>query len=149
LMQEVDILADQCIMTGYAINSMEGMASGLPVLANHEEEYYTRVFRRYGFLDECPILSTSPENIVENIRTLVRNPNLRRTLGQAGRAFVCKYHSFASAQYLYGSIYAKILEGRDVDLMNLFHPLKSEYNRRTPHVAHPLVNSKLPAGWRE
>ena len=55
LMQEVDILADQCIMTGYALNSMEGMASGLPVLANHEESFYTRVFRRYGFLNECPI----------------------------------------------------------------------------------------------
>lgn len=148
LMQEVDILADQCIMTGYAINSMEGMASGLPVLANHEEEIYTRVFRRYGFLNECPILSTSPENIVDNIRVLVTNPSLRETLGKAGRKFVEKYHSFASAQYLFGSIYDKILDGKDVDLMNLFHPLTSAYNRRTPHIDHPLVDSRLPSDWK-
>jgi glycosyltransferase involved in cell wall biosynthesis len=147
LMQEVDILADQCIMTGYAINSMEGMASGLPVLANHEQEFYMRVFRRYGFLDECPILSTSPENIDENIRILVTQPELRRTLGQAGRAFVEKYHSFATAQYLFGSIYSKILDGKEIDLMNLFHPLKSEYNKRSPRVIHPLINSKLPESW--
>ncbi|HWT11307.1 MAG TPA: hypothetical protein VN231_00980 [Allosphingosinicella sp.] len=147
LMQEVDVLADQCIMTGYAINSMEGMASGLPVLANLREEYYTRVFRRYGFLDECPILSTSPENLLDNLRILVRDPELRRTLGRAGRAFAEKYHSFAMAQYLFGSIYARIVEGQEVDLMNLFHPLKSEYNRRTPRVVHPLVDSRLPATW--
>jgi glycosyltransferase involved in cell wall biosynthesis len=147
LMQEVDVLADQCIMTGYAINSMEGMSSGLPVMANLEQEYYTRLFRRYGFLDECPILSTSPENIVGNLRALVRDPELRRTLGQAGRAFCEKYHSFASHQYLFGSIYEKILDGKPVDLLNLFHPLKSDYNRRTPRVEHPLVDSRLPAGW--
>jgi glycosyltransferase involved in cell wall biosynthesis len=148
LMQEVDILADQCIMTGYALNSMEGMASGLPVLANHEAEYYTRVFRRYGFLDECPILSTSPENIVGNIRALVTDPELRKTLGKAGRAYTEKYHSFASHQYLFGSIYAKILEGKDIDLMNLFHPLKSDYNHRSPKIEHPLINSRLPSDSR-
>ncbi len=148
LMQEVDILVDQCIMTGYAINSMEGMASGLPVLANHEEEYYTRVFRRYGFLNECPILSTCPENIITNIRLLVTNPSLRETLGRAGRQFVEKYHSFESAQYLFGSVYDKILDGKEVDLMNLFHPLKSAYNQRTPLVDHPLVDSRLPSDWK-
>jgi hypothetical protein len=147
LMQEVDILADQCIMTGYAINSMEGMASGLPVLANLEHEYYTRVFRRYGFLNECPILSTSPENIVSNIRTLVTDPELRRVLGKAGRAFTEKYHSFASHQYLFGSIYSKILDGKQVDLMNLFHPLKSAYNKGSPIIYHPLINSHLPTDW--
>ena len=37
------------------------MASGLPVLANLDHEAYTTVFRRYAFLNECPILSSSPE----------------------------------------------------------------------------------------
>jgi hypothetical protein len=32
--------------------------------------------------------------------------------------------------------------------MNLFHPLKSDYVRRTPRVQHPLVDSKLPADWK-
>lgn len=148
LMHEVDILTDQCIMTGYALNTMEGMASGLPVVANLEHEAYTRVFRRYGFLDECPIFSTTPETLVDNLRTLVRNPELRRTLGKAGREFAAKYHSPQMAQYLFTSIYDKILDGKDVDLMNLFHPLKSDYVRRTPRVRHPLVDSKLPADWK-
>ncbi|TXC74242.1 glycosyltransferase family 4 protein [Sphingorhabdus soli] len=144
VMKGVDFLLDQCIMTGYALNSMEGMASGLPVLANMSEEYYTRVFRRYGFLDECPILSTTPENIRENIRVMVENPQLRKRLGMASRDFVVKYHSLYSTQYLFGSIYDHLFSEKKVDLLNLFHPLKSEYNLRTPRVEHPLIESTLP-----
>lgn len=145
-MQQVDILAEQFIATGYALNAIEGMASGLPVMANLEHEAYTRVFRRYGFLDECPILSTTPETLADNLRVLVRAPALRRELGLAGRAFAEKYHSYAAARYLFGAIYERILDGREVDLLGLFHPLKSEYNRRTARVTHPLVENRLPAG---
>jgi hypothetical protein len=148
MMAEADILAEQIIMTHYAINAMEGMATGIPVLSNMEHEFYTRVFRRYSFLNECPVLSTTPETLLDNLRLLVTNPALRRTLGDAGRAYVEKYHSFEMSRYLFGAIYDKILDGKDVDLINLFHPLSSPFNRRLPPVEHPLVESKLPAGWR-
>ena len=144
IMQGVDILAEQFIATGYAMSGIEGMASGLPVMANLEHEAYTRVFRRYSFLDECPILSTTPETLADNLRLLVTNPDLRAELGRAGRHYVEKYHSYATAQHLFGSIYDKILEGGDVDLINLFHPLKSAYVRDLPRVEHPLVENRLP-----
>ena len=143
-MQTVDILAEQFIGIGYAFSGIEGMASGLPVLANLEHEAYTRVFRRYGFLDECPILSTTPETLADNLRLLVKNPKLREELGRAGRAYAEKYHSYAMAQYMFGAVYDRILHGKEVDLINLFHPLKSEYNRRAPRVRHPLVENRLP-----
>jgi glycosyltransferase involved in cell wall biosynthesis len=144
LMQQVDILADQFVLPGYGMTAIEGMASGLPVLSNLELDAYTRIFRRYSFLDECPILAASPETVEYKLRVLVRNPPLRRELGQAGRAYVEKYHSYATAQYLFGAIYRKLLDGEDVDLMNLFHPLKSSYNLSRPRVAHPLVENRLP-----
>jgi len=144
MMQEVDILADQFIATAYALSAIEGMASGLPVMSNLENEAYTRIFRRYAFLNECPILSTTPETLEYNLRILVTNPQLREQLGRAGRLYVEKYHSYEMAQYLFGSIYKKILFHEEVDLMNLFHPLKSEYNRRKPMVQHPLIENRLP-----
>ena len=144
LMQEVDILAEQFIFSGYALSGIEGMASGLPVLANLDQETYTRIFRRYAFLNECPILSATVETLKANLRTLITNPKLRQELGQAGRQFVEKYHSYETAQYLFGSIYDKILYRKDVDLMNLFHPLKSEYNKATPFIKHPLIENHLP-----
>lgn len=143
LMPQMDILAEQ-LLAGYALSGMEGMASGLPVLSNIDFEAYTRLFRRFGFLNECPILSTTPETVKEHLRVLVTNPALREQLGRAGRRYAEKYHSFAAAQYLFGSIYDKILHHKDIDLMNLFHPLKSEYNRRTPRVEHPLQENRLP-----
>ncbi len=143
LMQQADILAEQFII-GYALNAIEGMASGLPILSNLEHEAYTRLFRRYSFLNECPIVSTSPETLKQNLKALVMNPKLRDELGRASRQYVEKYHSYESAQYLFGSIYDKILYGKDVDLMNLFHPLKSKYNREKPLVMHPLIENRLP-----
>jgi hypothetical protein len=143
LMQEADILAEQFIL-GYGLSAIEGMASSLVVMSNLENENYTRMFRRYSFLNECPIVSTSPETLVRNLRVLVTCPGLREELGRAGRQYVEKYHSYETAQYLFASIYDKILLGKEVDLMNLFHPLKSEYNRRKPMIKHPLVENHLP-----
>lgn len=147
MMQEVDVHADQFIYSGYATSAIEAMSSGLPVLANLHHEAYTRVFRRYAFLDECPILSTTPESLYGNLRLLVTHPELRRRLGAAGRDYAEKYHSLEMAQYLFGSIYAKILDGKDVDLLNLFHPLTSAFNRRRARVDHPLIDSRLPPNW--
>lgn len=147
-MYGVDILAEQFISVGYALSGIEGMAVGLPVMCNLENEAYTRIFRRFGFLDECPILSTKPERLVDDLRLLVTNPGLRETLGRASRAFVEKYHSDATAQFMFSAIYDRILHGKDVDLINLFHPLKSSYNRASPRIDHPLIENRmvLPAG---
>ena len=147
LMQTADILAEQFIFTGYALNGIEGMASGLPVLANLDHKAYTRVFRRYAFLNACPILSSSPETLLDNLRIMVRNPALRKKLGHAGRKYIEKYHSSETMKYLFGSIYDKILYGMNIDLMNLFHPLKPNNNKHKPYVQHPLVEDKLPSGY--
>lgn len=143
VMREVDILADQLILPGYGMNAVEGMACGLPVLANLTDEAYSRVFRRYSHLGECPVVPTSPESVKANLRALVTDPALRESLGRAGRAFVLNFHSPDAARFLFGSIYRR-LEGEEVDLMNLFHPLKSEYLRPVPGVENPLVEGRLP-----
>ena len=141
-MQEVDILADQFIATGYALSAIEGMASGLPVLCNLDNPSLTTVYRRYSFLDECPILSTTPETLKRNLRVLVEKPVLRRQLGQAGRQYAEKYHSFKTSAYMFGAVYDKLLKDRDINLMTLFHPLLSDYNKKNP-IKHPLRNNHL------
>lgn len=140
LMQEADILAEQFIATAYALSGIEGMASGLPVMANLDKEAYTTVFRRYSFLNECPILSTTPETLKDNLRLLITHPELRKELGELGRKYVEKYHSYEMAQYLFTHIFRK-LDGEDIDLMNLFHPLKSEYVQKN-YIKTPLMNNR-------
>jgi glycosyltransferase involved in cell wall biosynthesis len=145
VMGTVDIMAEQLIYSCYALSGIEGMACGLAVMTNLASEPHTRVYRRYAFLDECPILSTTPENVLDNLRLLVTRPDLRETLGRAGRAYVEKYHSYEAARFLFESIYAKLLDGKDVDLMNLYHPLKSEHARTHPRIRHPLIDNLYPA----
>jgi hypothetical protein len=128
------------------MNAIEGMASGLPVIANLEDRSLTGVFRRYSFLNECPIASARPDSIFDVLRLLVTNPQLRQELGRAGRKYVEKYHSYATAQYLFGSIYRKF-GGEDVDLMNLFHPLKSSYCRDKAVISHPLIENQIPKSY--
>lgn len=138
IMQEVDILAEQFIAIAYSLSGIEGMASGLPVLANLTNETYTNTMRRYSFLGECPVLSTKPETIKENLKILITNPDLREELGKVGRKYVEKYHSYKMTQYMFTEIF-KYLDGKNVDLINLFHPLKSEYVKRD-YIEIPEIN---------
>jgi nucleotide-binding universal stress UspA family protein len=140
LMREVDVFADQFIITGYGLAAVEAMASGLPVMCNLEDDDVIRLYRLYSFFGQCPVVSASPELIADRLRLLVTRPGLRRQLGEAGRRYVERFHSEATTQYLFGSIYRKLLGGEDVDLINLFHPLKSAYMTAGPRVEVPALD---------
>jgi glycosyltransferase involved in cell wall biosynthesis len=138
LMQDVDIFADQLVLPGYGLAAIEAMASGLPVLSDLSNEAMFRVFRRYTYFGECPIVSTTIESIADNLRMLVTDPELRRRAGTAGRSYVERYHSPDTARYVFGAVYDRLLYGKDVDLMNLFHPLTSPYRKQAAQVASPV-----------
>lgn len=125
LQNEVDIHCDQLIIPGYGLSAIEGMAVGLPVLSNLESDVYLQVFRRFSFLNNCPIISASPETIYRKLKTLITDPELRKQLSEDGRQYVESFHSFKAAQYLFESIYKRIWYGEDIDLINLYHPLKN------------------------
>ncbi|MFN3998510.1 hypothetical protein [Algoriphagus sp.] len=143
LAEDADILVEQLIATGHGMNGLEGLASGLPIISNLEDESYMLPFRRWSYFDECPIVSATPENITEVLRKLVTQPSLRHSLGEAGRAYVEKYHGLDSCQYVFGEIIAKLKGERD-SLINLFHPLLGEYPKRSPKISHPLKNNRIP-----
>lgn len=143
--KEADILIEQIIGGAYAMSAIEGMATSLAVITNLEFEDYTRVFRRYSYLNECPILSATPESIKDRIKTLVLNPELRNKLAKASRLYVEKYHSQRTAVYMFENIYKKIWNGYDIDLMSMFHPLKKDsYNNQTAIIKHGLEENKIP-----
>lgn len=137
---EADIMVEQLICDGYGLTAIEAMASGLPVLSNLSNKNLTDMFRRYSYLNECPILSSTPETVYDNLKFLIEHRELRFELGKAGRQYVEKYHSLHTAQYMFGSIY-EYFNGVEQNLSTMFHPLLSDYNRRSPKVEHPLVNN--------
>lgn len=145
LTSEADILVEQIIFTGFGLNGLEGLASGIPVLSNWEHQEISAVFRRYSSLNECPILSTSPETIKENLRYLITNPTLRKELGDANRKYAEKYNSYAAFTALFEQIEKKIWrEEKDADPMNFFNfAYPNSYNRRLPLIEHPLISNKI------
>ncbi len=89
-MIEADVVADQ-FHAGYAMFAIEGLAMGKPVLSalsGMPAEIQTS-----RALANCPIVDTNVETLKENLRELVRDPGLRRELGEAGRRFALEYHS--------------------------------------------------------
>lgn len=139
LFSDADILVEQLIL-GFALSALEGMATGLPVISNLEEdENEIKVFRRFSYLNECPIYSSNPEKIKAALRRLITDPELRKQLGEAGVKYVEKYHSYKAMGEIFTAIYDKIWYGKEVDLMNFFNPnLENSYNNRYPYIKHPL-----------
>lgn len=144
LQEGADILVEQIIFSGYALSGLEGMATGLPVMSNLDRTDILQVFRRYSYLNECPILSTTPETVKKNLKLLITNPELRETLGKAGREYVLKYQSYDSFGTLINEVVNKIWHNKNVDTMHFYNPQKSDsYNNSMPLIKHPLVNGSF------
>lgn len=144
LRDEADILVEQLIMVGYGLSAIEGMATGLPVISNLENNNFYQLFSRYSFLSECPVVSSSPEKIKETLRILISDPGLRKELAECGKKYTTKYHSQEASTYLFNRIYDKVWYNKDLDIINLYHPLHdSSYNNLTEIIHPPLHQNQL------
>lgn len=100
---------------------MEGMSLAKPVLSNLSDDHYYQVHRLYTGLDECPVVSTSINQIKDHLRMLITNPEIRRQIGEAGRRYVVKYHSYETVARMWELIYRKIWFAEEIDL-TVWHP---------------------------
>jgi glycosyltransferase involved in cell wall biosynthesis len=118
LYRDAAIIADQFTMGGFGIFALEGMALGKPVLTYLDEEHHTNpVFSH-------PIVNTTSENIRDVLAALLEIPELRRRIGDAARASVVRYQSFAVMGEVWTRIYRHMWWGEPLDLVSTrhFHP---------------------------
>lgn len=120
MLRSADIVAEQFFL-GYALNALEGMSLGKPVMSNLSSSAYYDVFRLYTGLDRCPIVDTPVDKIKENLRRLVTDAKLRESLGQAGREYVLQFHSYESVGRMWELVYRRIWLAEKVDL-HAWHP---------------------------
>lgn len=114
LLQSCDIVAEQFIH-GYALAAMEAMALGKPVLSNLSDPYYYEVHRLHTGLDECPIVSTTVEELPAHLRRLALEPELRAELGLAGRQYVLRHHSYEAVGRMWEMVYRTVWGGQPLE----------------------------------
>lgn len=140
LQNETDILVEQ-LLSGHGMSAVEGMASGVVVVANLEENHRSQFLDRFSFFSECPIVSATPESITDVLRTLYFDQSLRQELGRLSREYAEKYHSF---DFFY-ELFNEVISAYDVPaagLETLYHPIMGKFKSPNP-LKPPLTNHRL------
>jgi glycosyltransferase involved in cell wall biosynthesis len=75
--------------TGYGRNSLETLAMGMPTLTEITPDYLT-------WLPENPFVLVSRDTLYTTLLKIIDRPDEREELGEKGRAWVQKYHSYES-----------------------------------------------------
>jgi hypothetical protein len=88
--EAADIVVDQLVVGWYGLYAIETMALGKPVVAFLHEEAVRRTEEALGV--EVPIVNATAETLVERLRPLVEDAELRRRVGAASRAYVERVH---------------------------------------------------------
>ncbi len=83
--QDADVVVDNLITGDYELVSIEAMASSRVAVANIQ----TASARTFP---DAPIYSLDPDNVVERLRALITDVELRRSLAARGRAHVAATH---------------------------------------------------------
>lgn len=120
-MARADVYVDQ-LVAGYAFAAMEAMALGKVVVSPVDGTEAARVFRRYSYLDECPVVDASPETIHDVLAGLIAGRERWPQLARATREFCERRHSFAANAAMWDAIFRRIWFGEEIDLVNLYHP---------------------------
>jgi hypothetical protein len=100
---KIHILIDQIYFVGYALNSIEGMASSCVVMANLSDERYTSLYFN-TYLDECPIVSINKSNLKQELTTIILDYNRINDLSKLSRNYVENFHSYKYFSILFGDI---------------------------------------------
>ena len=85
-----DIVVDQLNSGWYGLFAIEAMAYGKPVVGFIHDEAARRTAKTFGA--EVPVVRTTKETLVDDLRPLVDSAFLRRERGATSRAYVERVH---------------------------------------------------------
>ena len=101
-----DIVVDQLNAGWYGLFAIEAMALGKPVLTFLHDEAVRRTEEAFGV--PVPIVGTTKETLVEDLRPLVESPEERQRVGLASRRYVERVHDVEQVADRLLDIYARL-----------------------------------------
>jgi len=106
--EQADIAVDQLLIGAYAQFAIECMALGRPVVCYLNP----RFAQRHPEWAESPIVSATPDTIVDELRALVDDRALRLELGARGPDYVRRHHSLEAVGAELDSVYRTVWSRR-------------------------------------
>jgi hypothetical protein len=108
LQVQADVIVDQLNYGRYGATAREAMMLGKPTICyiNRSEPKPADVLRS---TQELPLVSATEETIYNVLRDLLVDPERRRRLGDAGRAFAMKWHSADACAERYEAVYDSLM----------------------------------------
>ena len=104
--EAADIVVDQLNAGWYGLFAIEAMALGKPVVTFLHEEAVRRSAEAFGV--EVPIVSATKETLRDVLARLAADPDERRRLGAAGRAYVERVHDLERIADRLLDLYARL-----------------------------------------
>jgi glycosyltransferase involved in cell wall biosynthesis len=101
-----DVVVDQLNSGWYGLFAIEAMAYGKPIVGFIHEEAATRTADAFGV--ELPIVRTTKETLVRDLRPLVDSAELRRERGRTSRAYVERVHDAGKMADRLIAIYSRL-----------------------------------------
>ena len=86
-MKSCDIFIDQIILGSYAAAAIEAMSLGKPTVAFIMPGVY-----KNGTPESCPVVNANPDTLKEKLTLLIKDPELRNSIGIKSRQFVEETH---------------------------------------------------------
>lgn len=107
---QADIIVDQIIYGRWGATARETMALGIPTVCHIDSRQPDGVPPSPA-LAECPLVDATPETIYDVLKDLALNPDKRRKIGEASRAYAVKWHSADACADRFERVYDRIQSG--------------------------------------
>lgn len=104
--READIVVDQLLRDWHGLFTIESMAMGKPVVTSLDAEAVRWTEEAFGV--KVPIVAATKDDLAEKLAPLVESFELRKQLGEAGRAYVEKIHDIEGTADRLLDIYARL-----------------------------------------
>jgi glycosyltransferase involved in cell wall biosynthesis len=104
--KQADIVVDQVLRDWHGIFTIESMALGKPVVTSLEEDAVRQTEEAFGV--KLPIVRATKDDLVEKLRPLIASFELRKRLGEEGRAYVEEVHDVERMTDRLLDIYARL-----------------------------------------
>jgi glycosyltransferase involved in cell wall biosynthesis len=105
--KRADIVVDQVHYLWHGVFTIESMAYGKPVVTHLDQDAVAQTEQAFDV--KVPIVRATKDDLVERLRPLVESFELRKRLGEEGRAYVERVHDLDKVADRFIELYASIL----------------------------------------